>query len=88
MKSTTVSTIDRAGRVVIPKAVRDQAGFEPGTPLGIRFRDGRIEIEPEAESVTVVNVGGVAVAYPTGDGPRVSVATVNATRDQLRSERG
>lgn len=55
---------------------------------GIRFCDGRIEIEPEAQAVAVAIQGGVAVAYPTDDGPRLSVTAVNATGDQLRSERG
>jgi AbrB family looped-hinge helix DNA binding protein len=40
------TTIDGAGRVVIPKPLRDQAGLAAGAALEIGFRDGRIEIEP------------------------------------------
>ena len=34
------------GRVVIPKAVRDEPGIEGSAELEVAFRDGRIEIEP------------------------------------------
>jgi AbrB family looped-hinge helix DNA binding protein len=37
-------TIDSAGRVVIPKPLRDQLGFAPGTELDAEAVDGRLEI--------------------------------------------
>jgi AbrB family looped-hinge helix DNA binding protein len=40
------TTIDSAGRLVVPKEVRQQAQLEPGMPLEIRYREGCIEIEP------------------------------------------
>ena len=40
------ATIDAAGRLVIPKRIRREAGLESGAELEIRFEDGRIEIEP------------------------------------------
>ncbi len=58
------TAIDSAGRLVIPKAVRDAAGIQPGTPLEIRFRDGRIEIEPTPLEVSIEDLQGVAVASP------------------------
>ena len=42
------TTIDNAGRVVIPKSLRDQMGLVPGTEIEIRMRDGHLEIEPVA----------------------------------------
>lgn len=80
--------IDAAGRLVIPKAVRDAAGILPGTPLDIRFRDGRIEIEPAPLSVSVREVGGMAVATPLGDVPTLTAEQVTRVRDKLRDERG
>jgi len=80
--------IDAAGRLVIPKAVRDAAGILPGTPLAIRFRDGRIEIEPAPLEVAVRKVGGVAVATPVSDVPTLSAQQVTRVRDRLRDERG
>ena len=38
------TTIDRAGRLVVPKALRDQLGFVPGTELEIQAVDGRLEV--------------------------------------------
>jgi len=40
------TTIDAAGRIVIPKKLREQAGLQAGMELEVRCRDGRIEVEP------------------------------------------
>ena len=82
------TAIDSAGRLVIPKAVRDAAGIQPGTPLDVRFRDGRIEIEPTPIEVSVETKGGVAVASSREPVPVLSADLVTATRDRLRDERG
>jgi len=81
-------TIDSAGRLVIPKAVREAAGIGPGTALAICFRDGRIEIEPAPLAVAIDDVGGVAVASAMKPVPVLSAESVAATRDRLRDERG
>ena len=82
------TAIDSAGRLVIPKAVRDAAGIRPGTPLEVRFRDGRIEIEPAPLAVSIRSVGGVAVASPDEPVPILSATQVTITRDRLRDEQG
>jgi AbrB family looped-hinge helix DNA binding protein len=38
------TTIDRAGRLVVPKSLRDQLGFVPGTELELHAVDGRLEV--------------------------------------------
>lgn len=82
------TAIDSAGRLVIPKPVRDAAGIAPGMPLEVRFRDGRIEIEPSPLEISIETVDGVAVASPSSPVPVLSADTVTATRDRLREERG
>jgi AbrB family looped-hinge helix DNA binding protein len=38
------TTIDAAGRLVVPKPLRDQLGFAPGTELQLEAIDGRLEV--------------------------------------------
>lgn len=40
------STIDSAGRIVIPKAIRDKAELVPGTEIEIELEDGRVVLSP------------------------------------------
>ena len=39
------AAMDAAGRVVIPKALRQALGFRPGQALEARATDGRLELE-------------------------------------------
>jgi AbrB family looped-hinge helix DNA binding protein len=70
------STIDRAGRVVIPKPIREAAGLKPGSPLKIEYRDGRVEIERKSPKARLVRKGGVLVASIPG-APKMSVEQTN-----------
>ena len=38
--------MDAAGRLVVPKAIREAAGLVAGMPLAITVSEGRIEIAP------------------------------------------
>jgi len=60
--SAMTATIDSAGRVVIPKSLRDRAGLAPGTEVDFRFHDGMIEIAPVVRQVAWERVG--RVRYP------------------------
>jgi len=83
------TTIDKAGRVVIPKEIRRAVGLSPGTELEIRVCDGRIEIEPAALPVKLVRrPGGLLVAVPLVDVAPLTNEEVSRTLDALRDERG
>jgi len=43
---TTTVTIDKAGRVVIPKTVRDELRLEPGDALQLESEGGRVILQP------------------------------------------
>jgi len=38
------TTIDQGGRLVVPKPLRDQLGFTPGSELELSAIDGRLEV--------------------------------------------
>lgn len=87
MSYATTITIDRAGRVVIPKEIRDEAGIEPGMPLEVRCREGRIEIEPRRRPIRIVKKGRLQVAESVETGEPLTRAHVRAA-SRKTSERG
>jgi len=78
------STIDAAGRVVIPKALRARLGLTGGETIQIRERDGIIEIEPAATSMTLVDRGAGPVAVPEQELPPLTDDQVRATMERTR----
>ena len=80
------TTIDRAGRLVIPKEVRDAAGLTPGLKLEVRCRDGIVEIEPVQPEVKLVRKGSVTVLSCPGM-PRLTQKQVNKTLRDIRERR-
>jgi len=59
------TTIDKAGRVVIPASIRERAGLSPGAELEITQDDLGIRIERVASAPRLVKVGRRLVARPT-----------------------
>ena len=51
------TTIDKAGRVVIPAAIRAKAGLKPGTELEVTFDQVAIRLERKAPGPKLVRVG-------------------------------
>jgi len=80
-----VTTMDRAGRIVLPKAARERAGLVAGMPLEVRVVDGRVEIEPVAARVTVEKKSGIWVATPVEKPPVLRQADVDRSIDELRA---
>jgi AbrB family looped-hinge helix DNA binding protein len=74
------TTMGRAGRVVIPKSLRDEAGLEEGAEVEIVFRDGRNEIEPATAAMCVVKRDPGAAIDAEGEMP---LLTSDAVRDVL-----
>jgi AbrB family looped-hinge helix DNA binding protein len=59
------TTIDKAGRVVIPAQIRERAGLVAGTELEVTFEDSQIRLERVAPGPRLVKVGRRLVARPT-----------------------
>jgi AbrB family looped-hinge helix DNA binding protein len=79
--------IDAAGRLVIPKALRDAAGIVPGGAVEATVRDGRIELEAPPAEVRLERHGRVWVAVHEPGTPTLTTDDVQATIDRLRAER-
>lgn len=82
------TTIDSAGRIVIPKVLRQEAGLEPGREVEIRLRNGVVEIEPTPLEVRVEKRGAFTIAVPARGVPSLTGGTVDETLRQIRGERG
>lgn len=73
------STIDKAGRVVIPAAIREKAGLIAGTALEVTVDETGIRIERVAPGPKLVKIGRRLVARPTAPAdqrPSIDVAVV------------
>lgn len=79
------TTIDKAGRLVVPKAVREASRLYPGTLVRFRVHDGRVEIEPVPLDVSLEPHGPVMVAVPREGRPELTAAEVDETTADLRS---
>ncbi len=80
------TTIDFAGRLVIPKKIRQEANLKAGLPLEIAWKEGRIEIEPAPLAVRLVRKGPLLIAVPAENPEPLTSGTVEFTRQSLRAE--
>lgn len=78
------TTIDAAGRVVIPKSVREAMGLTPETPIDIVFSDGRIVIEYTPVEIDVVIEDGLPLAVPRRPMPALTDDIVRRAREATR----
>jgi AbrB family looped-hinge helix DNA binding protein len=78
------TTIDAAGRVVVPKPLRDELGLAAGQEIEVTVRDGRIEIEPVGPSLRLEDSGGVSVARPEVPLPPLTTELVRETLERVR----
>jgi AbrB family looped-hinge helix DNA binding protein len=87
MIHTMRTTMDSAGRLVVPKELRRQAQLKPGMPLEIRFREGCIEIEPAPLEIDLRRRGRLVVAVPRESVTPLTSEIVEESRRRLRRER-
>jgi AbrB family looped-hinge helix DNA binding protein len=78
------TTIDGAGRLVVPKRIREEAGISAGSELTIRVADGVIEIEPAPLEVRFARRGRLTVAVPRRKVPPLTEERVAATLARVR----
>ncbi len=78
------TTIDAAGRLVIPKALRDAMGIRPGQALQLEIRDAHLEVAVAPTPMSLKGKGRRVVAVPAVDLPTLAASDVRATLEQTR----
>lgn len=77
-------SVDRVGRIVIPKPLRDALGIGPDTQLEVSSDGGGIRLEPVHTTDRVVTLGpdGLPVLLKV-EGVRITEADVRKVRDDV-----
>jgi AbrB family looped-hinge helix DNA binding protein len=76
------TTIDAAGRLVVPKPLRDLLGFAPGTELELDAVDGRLEVAVPSRVRVEEGPHGVRLAAGAAD-----TVTADQVRDLMERAR-
>jgi AbrB family looped-hinge helix DNA binding protein len=78
------TTIDRAGRIVVPKPLRDELGVVPGQVLDLEVRDGRLEVEVAPVEMRLEKGVRGLVAVPLEQLPPLSTEMVREALERVR----
>jgi AbrB family looped-hinge helix DNA binding protein len=76
--------MDRAGRIVLPKAVREELGLAPGEELALETLDDQITLRLIRGTAQLRKKRGVWVA---DFGEPLSASTVEKTINRIRQQR-
>ena len=78
-------TIDKAGRLVVPKEIRDRMGLRAGDELEIEEFSGRIELSrPRRERKLVENEHGLLSLEPDPAAPPITSEQVREELERVR----
>ncbi len=78
------ATVDRVGRIVIPKPVRDALGIRPDTELEVTVDNGAVRLEPTGHAPRRVEVVDGLPILRSEAGWSISDADVVRLRDADR----
>ena len=79
-----IITIDKAGRIVLPKPIRDELQLGPGDAIELEASEDRVVLRPARAKGRMRKEQGVWVF---DSGHPLSVETVNKTIRRVRHER-
>jgi AbrB family looped-hinge helix DNA binding protein len=85
----TIVEIDKAGRIVVPKKLRDALHLVPGTRLRIERSGDRLTLLPSSLAAQLVIEDGVPLIFPAGvsNAPILTNEMVTEVIEQGRLER-
>lgn len=78
------TTIDGAGRIVVPKSLRDAMKVQAGQQVDIVFTDGRLEIEVAPTAARVVSDDEGVRIVPDESLPPLTDEAVRAVLEHTR----
>lgn len=78
------SVLDNAGRIVIPKAMRDELGLAPGDAVSIELDEQRVTIQAERPSSPMRRENGLWVFH---SGESISSDEMRTAIEEGRRER-
>lgn len=77
--------IDQAGRIVLPKGVREELAIKPGDVFKISINGTAVTLTPDKQSAGFVRKGK-ALVFSTSGGEVISQKSVNAILEEGREE--
>ena len=80
------TAIDAAGRLVVPKSIREAMGLTAGRKVDLVYNDGKIIIEVAPLTAHVEMRGRVPVIVPDEDVPPLTPDVVREALDAVRRE--
>src|ERR1019366_4823738 len=72
------TTIDRAGRLIVPKPIRERLRLIDGGPVDVEEHDGTIEVRPVPAEVAIIQTPQGPVASPISPLPPLTPPTPSA----------
>ena len=78
--------MDRAGRIVLPKAVRQELALEPGDALAVSIHGASVTLTPKRETVGFVRQGQ-ALVFSTAGEDTLSPEAVSRILEESRAVR-
>lgn len=80
-----ITTIDKAGRLVIPKSIRDRLGLRGGEQVEVEERDGEIRVTRPRRGVKLVPTErGLLTAESSGELPGLGPDEVRELLERTR----
>ena len=78
------TTIDRAGRIVVPKPLRDELGVQPAQVLELQVRDGHLQVDVVPVEMRLEGRRNGPVPVPAEELPTLTAEQVRQTLESTR----